>query len=54
MVHVYPVNDTCEHDTESTQCACNPKVDFSEGEGLVIHNAFDCRELFEQMAGATK
>lgn len=46
--HIYPVNDLEEHDLEGTTCKCGPKVEFPEDGGmLVIHNAFDLRELVE-------
>lgn len=49
MIHVYPVNDLEEHDTEhSAICKCNPKVEIVEGEILIIHNAFDLREVVEK------
>ena len=55
MLHIYPVNDEQEHDTESDQCHCHPVVQWVDDktglplpEGLVIHNAFDCREVVEQ------
>lgn len=46
--HVTPVNDIQEH-AESVMCECCPKVEM-EGEHLiVVHNAFDGRELIETM-----
>lgn len=44
--HVVPVNDTHEHDL-TLNCWCKPKVD----DGVVIHNSFDGRELFERGEG---
>ena len=49
MIHVYPVNDVREHDLESTMCECNPRIDWSGAEALVIHNAWDCREIHEEL-----
>lgn len=55
MVHVIPLDDAKEH-SMATDCHCEPRVDYIdpdtdlpwEGDGpLVVHNAFDCRELFE-------
>ena len=43
--HIYPVNDLIEHNTDSIECACNPKLDFDAK--LVIHNSLDRREVFE-------
>ncbi len=49
--HVYPVNDARPHDTESGgTCECEPKVEFLDnGDTLVIHNAWDGREIIEQL-----
>jgi len=46
MIHVYPLNDLIEHNTESNECACDPQIDVENM--LVIHSAMDRRELFEQ------
>ena len=43
--HVVPVNDLIEHQTDSTECPCNPKYDSIHK--LVIHDAMDRRECFE-------
>jgi hypothetical protein len=55
VIHVYPVNDEREHELDGTMCPCNPKVEFADPvtrepycEALVIHNAFDCREVVER------
>lgn len=47
-IHVYPVNDLKEHDTENTTCECCPAVVFEEGEMIVVHNSFDGREDGEE------
>ena len=48
MLHIFPLNDLGEHDTESETCICEPKIEFlSNGDGLVIHNSFDGREALE-------
>lgn len=54
MIHVLPINDEREHE-ETTTCWCEPLVEWSNpktgeaySEGLVIHNAADCREIIEQ------
>ena len=47
MVHVYPLNDLIDHDTESTMCICGPRVDFTLAEVLVVHHSLDGRELNE-------
>lgn len=48
MIHIYPIDDWIEHDTESTDCLCEPEVVYADEEGplddiLVIHNAVDGR-----------
>lgn len=46
--HILPINDIKEHE-ESTICECEPKIEFIQGEMLIIHNAFDQREILEQV-----
>lgn len=46
-LHVYPVNDLREHVTEGEACWCQPEIDDSGDEQLVIHNALDQRECYE-------
>jgi hypothetical protein len=48
MVHVYPVNDTREHELEGTCCWCEPHVDWDQPEAVVVHNSADGRELREK------
>lgn len=55
MMHVYPLNDEQEHEIEGTMCPCGPEVYFTDpetgeayAEALVVHNAFDCREIVEE------
>ena len=48
MVHVLPVNDIKIH-IEDTTCPCDPMVEYEGNEILVIHNAWDGRELLEQV-----
>jgi len=50
MIHVYPLNDSKEHDTsnEGNTCNCNPKIVIEDcSEILVIHNSYDGREAVE-------
>lgn len=42
--HIYPVEDLKPHDLEGDNCWCQPCVE----EDLVIHNAMDERETYEQ------
>lgn len=44
--HIYPVGDTAEHDTESLNCACKPRIDWACQ--IVVHNSYDKREIVEQ------
>ena len=55
MIHIYPLNDEQPHELEGTTCHCGPRVEWSNpetgeayNESLVIHNAFDCREIVEE------
>lgn len=51
-VHVYPVNDVIDHDSDSDNCVCGPDVeavpavDGSMG-WLISHHALDGREFCE-------
>ena len=47
-LHVLPVNDIRLHSESGEICHCNPRIDRSNDEVLVIHNAFDGREMFEE------
>lgn len=44
-VEVVPINDVQGH--EGLGCECNPKF-INEGKGILIHNAFDNRQLKER------
>jgi hypothetical protein len=46
VIHVYPVNDWIEHETEGTMCICEPRIDWQLG--IVVHNSADGRELREK------
>jgi hypothetical protein len=50
MLHVYPLDEESQHNLTGTDCECMPAVDFDLPEALVVHNAFDGREIFEQLA----
>jgi len=47
-IHIYPLDDLKEHVLEST-CECQPTVIIENGELIVCHNAFDGRELIEEV-----
>jgi len=49
-VHVYPVNDLIEHNTDNDGlsdfvCQCDPKIDL---DGIITHNSMDRREVYEK------
>jgi hypothetical protein len=55
VTHIYPLNDEREHVLEGHGCWCEPRLLWNDPEteeplteGLVIHNAADCREIIEQ------
>lgn len=48
-IHVYPIDDAIEHETDGTDCPCLPEVEPCEREDgsygwLVTHNAWGDRE----------
>lgn len=50
IYHILPVNDLKPHAESGTRCACAPVVSENHdntGHTLVIHNAYDGREFFE-------
>lgn len=47
-VHVLPINDLKTHIEVGTYCHCKPQKRDEAGGTLVIHNAYDGREFFEQ------
>ena len=57
-LHVIPRNDEIEHE-RSAECICQPRVEWADPDSgevyangpLVSHNAFDCREVSEQVTG---
>ena len=49
MITVTPLNDIKPHNDYSTTCECNPDVEIVNNEIIIIHNAFDKRELDEQI-----
>ena len=44
--HIIPINDLHPH-SEDDKCECKPKVEVVDGGVLVIHNAYDGREIYE-------
>jgi hypothetical protein len=50
-IHVIPVNDEKPH-SESVSCPCKPMRDV-ECNRVIIHNAWDRREIIEQIESKT-
>jgi hypothetical protein len=48
-VHVVPVDDHIDHDTETLDCICGPAIEFHE-RPLVTHASLDGREAREPHA----
>jgi hypothetical protein len=51
-IHAYPVNDLIEHDTDSSDCICGPRVEPVERDDgsygwVVVHHSLDGRETNE-------
>lgn len=44
-VHVVPVADLVDHDTDGDDCVCGPDVEFVPGGMVVIHHSLDGREV---------
>lgn len=44
--HVTPNNDLKEHE-QSTTCHCGPRIEYENGDMIVIHNSYDGREGVE-------
>ena len=51
-VHVFPVNDTIEHDTDTDDCVCGPTAEpVIDDDGscgwVIVHHSLDGREANE-------
>ena len=46
--HILPVDDLKEHE-ETIKCFCDPCVQYVDGNTIITHNAFDNREIKEQL-----
>lgn len=46
-VNVYPLDDIGEHVLD-VSCSCGPSVEVIGAHLLIVHNAFDHREIIEQ------
>jgi hypothetical protein len=51
-VHVYPVNELKEHNLTGTDCPCEPTIEVVGANLVIIHNAWDHREIIEQAIDA--
>lgn len=47
-INIYPLNDEQEHVLEGTSCPCCPEYKPADGGDLIVHSAFDGRDLVEQ------
>jgi hypothetical protein len=47
-INILPLNDKKEH-YEHTLCPCNPRVEVIGANLLIIHNAYDHREIVEEL-----
>ena len=49
VLHVYPLDDLKEHCVDGDGvCDCNPRIIEQNGTTIVVHNAWDGREYFEE------
>lgn len=46
---IEPMSDLQEHKLEDWSCYCNPNVLHVGDYSILVHNAFDRRETFEQI-----
>lgn len=46
-VHVLPVDDLRPHIETGTYCHCKPRIEREGGGTVVVHNAYDGREFYE-------
>ena len=51
-VHVFPIDDLLEHNTDSGECMCDPEVIVEGGSLIYVHNSYDGREDREPQAPA--
>lgn len=48
-IHIFPLDDKRGHVLEGADCACEPKIELYAGARLIIHNAYDFREIAEEL-----
>lgn len=49
IIHVLPTDDLKSHVEVGTRCHCQPRIEHHKNGTIVIHNAYDGREFFEQV-----
>jgi hypothetical protein len=55
MIHVYPTNDSDEHDIVTNTCKCDPTlIADPDCEMILVHNSFDGKEKDEVTVSRTK
>ena len=47
-IHVLPVNDLKPHEESGVGCPCKPRIEVVGADLIIVHNAWDNREVFEQ------
>lgn len=47
LLHIVPTDDSGEHQLDGLDCPCHPALEHSDGTLLVIHRAYDLRDLLE-------
>lgn len=48
-IHVYPIGDKKEHKLDGVDCDCSPKIEVEGANLIIIHNAYDHREITEEI-----
>ncbi len=46
--HILPIDDLYPHE-ESQDCECNPRVEIVEDSLLIVHYAWDGRDILEEL-----
>ena len=49
-LHVYPAHDSYPHEVDGAPCPCKPKIKRENGETIIVHNAWDMRDIIELAA----
>ena len=48
-IHIYPLDDKREHILIGINCLCEPRIELEGATILIIHNAWDFREIAEEL-----